>query len=142
MPTYKKTPLPKRAGSELSLVRIELTTAAFGSFQRVNLGFGGGSYRRDMGSQVAIAALPLDGRLRASAAIPAGLDFRRAAATFARLDDFVAEAPIVTAPFGGHESAFIAFADSLADHGINSPFRIIAQKNGQTNAQIWPSANL
>jgi hypothetical protein len=95
-----------------------------------------------MGSQVAISAFPLDGRLRTSAAIPAALDFRGAAAAFARLDDLVAEASIVAAAFGGHESTLIAFADSLADHGINSPFRIIAQKNGQTSAQIWPSANL
>ena len=119
-----------------------LTTPALGGFQRVDLGFGSGRRCRDMGGQVAIAGFPLDRRLRTGAAIPAGLNFGCAAAPLAGLDYFMAESSVVTAPFGGHKSTFVTFADGLADHGIDSPFHIIAQKNGQTSAQIWPSANL
>ena len=95
-----------------------------------------------MGGQIAIAVLPFDGGFGTSTTVPAGLDFGCTVATFARFYDFMAKPAVVTASLGGHESALTTFTNGLTNHGINSPFHMIAQKNGQISAHIWPSANL
>ena len=93
-----------------------------------------------MSGQVAIAVLPLGNRFRASTAVPASLDFGSTITPLAGFDYLMTEPTVVTASFGGHKSALTTFTYRLTNHGINSPFHIIAQKNGQINARIWPSA--
>ena len=52
-----------------------------------------------MGGQVAIAVFPLNGRFRAGGAVPSGRKFGAAFAAVALLDDLVANATFIRAPF-------------------------------------------
>ena len=81
-----------------------------------------------MSGQVAIAVLPLGNRFRASTAVPASLDFGSTITPLAGFDYLMTEPTVVTASFGGHKSALTTFTYRLTNHGINSPFHIIAQK--------------
>jgi hypothetical protein len=52
-----------------------------------------------MGGQVAIAVFPLNGRFRASGAVPSGRKFGAAVAAIALLDDLVTNSTIIGASF-------------------------------------------
>jgi len=81
-----------------------------------------------MSGQVAITVLPLDNWFRAGTAVPASLDFGCTITPLAGLNYLMTEPTVVTASFGGHKSALTTFPNRLTNHGINSPFQIIAQK--------------
>ena len=112
----KRKPRPFGGLGFSSCVAATLATCSFGSFERIDFGFGGHHGRGHVGCQVAIALLPFSGGLGACCAVPTGVQLGGTVAPLARFDDLMAESAVVTTSLGSHEGTFGTFTDGLTNH--------------------------
>ena len=119
MPVHKKNPALISTRGFKSLRQSTLTASSFGCFQWIDFCFRGYYGRGNVGRQIAVAVFPLDGRLGAGAAVPAGLELGCAVATCTGFNDLTADTAVVSASFSGHEAAIRTFANGLTNHGYH-----------------------
>ena len=80
-----------------------------------------------MGRHVAVAVLPLDGRIGARRAVPAGCMLGFAVAAVTLFNRLVAQPAIVSAAVAAHECTLGTFADRFTNH-LNHPLWIGIKK--------------
>jgi hypothetical protein len=107
---------------------------AFGCFEGIDLLLVVGGCAADMGSQIAMAGLPLGGRLGAGTAEPAGVEFNLAAAAVTGFHGFVTNAAVVRATNGGHERTFLIFTNGCTKQGYHLLRDILKQKGRDNTA--------
>jgi hypothetical protein len=61
--------------------------------------------------------LPFQSGFRARGAVPAGILLDGALASLALFDNFMAQAAIIGAAFGGHKRAITTFTNRITNHG-------------------------
>ena len=116
----KNSAVPPEAETAESVIKKLRRLSSLGRFDRVDFLLFGFRHGLDVGSHIAVAVFPFQGRVGSGGAVFAGGIIRGPLAPHALIHDGEAVAFVVAASGSGHKYAVIAFSDSCANHNLLS----------------------